>query len=50
MKKVYLDDSFDGRKMEHIDPPKKVNVQQATEQVLAQIEEKLRERKAVASA
>lgn len=45
MGKVYLDDSFDGKKMEYIELEKKMNVNEMIKQIMEQIEEKLKKRR-----
>lgn len=50
MGKVYLDDSFDGKKMEHIEPAKKMNVDEMIKQIMEQIEEKLKKKRTQVSA
>ena len=45
MGKVYLDDSFDGRKLEHIELKKKIDAEKMMKQIMDQIEEKLKKKK-----
>ena len=49
MGKVYLDDSFDGRKLEHIELKKKIDAEKMMKQIMDQIEEKLKKRRIRAS-